>query len=138
SSPSPSSSSKPTRTPTSTPTTEPPPPADKVADTWVAQLASVDQSKGTGARDKAVAALRAKGVKDVRYLDSGKYASLRAGYWMLYTPGFRDGNAAVDWCRGQGLGSNNQCVGRYVSHRAADRQYICDPAAPVAKGCTRP
>ncbi|CAM5237684.1 serine/threonine-protein kinase [Streptomyces badius] len=119
------------------PTTQAPPPADEVADTWVAQLASVDQSKGPNAREKAITALRAKGINDVRYVDSGDYASLRPGYWMIYRPGFRDGNAAIDWCRGQGLGTNNQCVGRYVSHSAADRQYVCDPASPVARGCTR-
>lgn len=119
------------------PTTQAPPPADEVAGTWVAQLASVDQSKGPSAREKAITALRAKGINDVRYIDSGDYASLRPGYWMIYRPGFRDGNAAIGWCRGQGLGTNNQCVGRYVSHSAADRQYVCDSASPVARGCTR-
>ncbi|WGP08415.1 serine/threonine protein kinase [Streptomyces sp. SH5] len=126
-----------TEAPDPDPTTQAPPPADEVADTWVAQLASVDQSKGPGAREKAITALRAKGINDVRYIDSGDYASLRPGYWMIYRPGFHDGNAAIDWCRGQGLATNNQCVGRYVSHSAADRQYVCDPASPVARGCTR-
>ncbi|MHC0432093.1 serine/threonine-protein kinase [Streptomyces sp. O3] len=131
--------SEPTTEPTTeAPTTEAPPPSDAVADTWVAQLGSIARSEGPGERDKAVAALRAKGVEGVRYLDSGDYASLRAGYWMLYRPGFQDGNAAVAWCRAQGLGTNNQCVGRYVSHREADRRYICDPAKPVASGCSRP
>ncbi|WP_197287555.1 serine/threonine-protein kinase [Streptomyces apocyni] len=135
--PEPTKAPDPTKDPDPDPTTQAPPPAEQVADTWVAQLASVDQSKGPGAREKAITALRAKGIDGVRYLDSGDYASLRPGYWMLYRPGFGDGNAAIDWCRGQGLGTNNQCVGRYISHSAADRQYVCDPAAPVARGCTR-
>lgn len=99
-------------------------------DSWVAQLGSVAKSDGTGARDKMHSALRAK-ADGVRWVDSDRFASLRAGYWMFYSTGpasgFPSGHAAANWCSGTGLASSNQCVGRYVSDDGADRVYICAP-----------
>ncbi|MGP3988468.1 serine/threonine-protein kinase [Streptomyces sp. 3N207] len=101
-----------------------------LADTWVAQLGSVAKSDGTGERDKMQAALGRHGW-GVRYVDSDRYASLRPGYWMFYTPGpsggFRSGLEVTDWCVARGLTSSSRCVGRYVSDDAADRRYVCAP-----------
>lgn len=106
---------------------------------WVAQLASTEKSAGTNARARQEAALRNKGIDNVRYVDSDAHASLRAGYWMFYVPGFGSGTQAVDWCRSRGLSTNNACVGRYLSDNADDRQYLCSPArgGGTTGRCTR-
>lgn len=118
---------------------------------WVAQLASVPKSRGEAARLRQHAAL--VGTKAaVRYLDSDKFASLRPGYWMFYAAGpagtavapgesaFRDGAGVVGWCRAEGRKAPGGCVGRYLSHRAADRVYLCAPArgGGTEGRCTRP
>ncbi|RCG22075.1 serine/threonine protein kinase [Streptomyces diacarni] len=99
-------------------------------DRWVAQLGSVAKSEGVAAREKMRASLSRK-VPVVRHVDSDRFASLRAGYWMFYAPGppggFASGRAAADWCGERGLASSNQCVGRYVSDDPADRVHVCSP-----------
>ncbi|MFC7309162.1 serine/threonine-protein kinase [Streptomyces monticola] len=141
---SPSQSPSATPTPTTSPPTTSAPPQDPTplpaAGRWVAQLASVPKSAGTGARDRQLAALRAKGADNATYLESGAYDALKPGYWMLYSPGFANGEEAVSYCQGIGLTTKNQCVGRYVSDNAADRAYICAPTATgtTTGRCTRP
>jgi hypothetical protein len=62
-------------------------------------------------------------IPGVRLLRSSKFASLRAGYWVIYYPGeFTDGQAAVDFCRQHGRDTRDQCVGRYLSHNRSDRE----------------
>ncbi|NUK28504.1 serine/threonine protein kinase, partial [Streptomyces lunaelactis] len=102
--PTPTGTTSPSPTPTPTPTPSPTPPAgNPTTDIWVAQLASVSKSAGTAARDRQERVLRNQGLSNVGYVDSGEYASLRAGYWMFYVPGFDNGAAAVTWCRTNGL-----------------------------------
>ncbi|MDG4860549.1 serine/threonine protein kinase, partial [Streptomyces sp. T-3] len=130
----------PTTPPTTTPAESSPPPVDEVANTWVAQLASFPKSSGTGPRDRAAAALRARGAENVQHLDSSAYASLKPGYWVLYSPGFGNGEEAVSYCQGIGLTSRNQCVGRFISKSGTDFKYQCFPAAAggTTGRCTRP
>ncbi|TDF48500.1 serine/threonine protein kinase [Streptomyces sp. WAC05374] len=123
------------------PTQAPPPPAtpsDPLAESWIAQLASVSKSSGTGARARMAASLRDKGLEEADYLDSDAYASLRPGYWVFYVPGFNSGTEAAQWCRSAGLTSRNDCLGRYLSHRASDFGYQCAPGPGAVSGrCTR-
>ncbi|MFG3508861.1 protein kinase [Streptomyces sp. NPDC047821] len=123
------------------PTQAPPPPptpSDPLAESWIAQLASVSKSSGTGARARMAASLRDKGLEEADYLDSDAYASLRPGYWVFYVPGFNSGTEAAQWCRSAGLTSRNDCLGRYLSHRASDFGYQCAPGPGAVSGrCTR-
>ncbi|MBO8186099.1 serine/threonine-protein kinase [Streptomyces spirodelae] len=126
----PDESEEPTDRPTASSRSGSPTAPASPANTWVAQLGSVAKADGTGARETMRATLSRK-ADDVRYVDSDRYASLRPGYWMFYSPGpsggFPDGRAAAAWCGERGLSSSKQCVGRYVSDDAADRGYICAP-----------
>ncbi|MGK5641047.1 protein kinase domain-containing protein [Streptomyces sp. URMC 126] len=93
--------------------------------TWIAQLASVPLADGPGARDRELAAVRRQ-IPDARVLRSDDYASLRPGYWVVYAPGpFSGGTAALTFCEEAGRLTDDTCVGRYLSHRAADRNRIC-------------
>ncbi|MEV3991860.1 serine/threonine-protein kinase [Streptomyces sp. NPDC049837] len=125
---------------THSPTQAPPPPtpSDPLAESWIAQLASVSKSSGTGARARMAASLRDKGLEEADYLDSDAYASLRPGYWVFYVPGFNSGTEAAQWCRSAGLTSKNDCLGRYLSHRSSDFGYQCVPGPGAISGrCTR-
>ncbi|MER7412073.1 serine/threonine-protein kinase [Streptomyces cacaoi] len=110
--------------------TQQPPGAAPPVNSWVAQLGSLPKSRGPAARERMQADLRNK-ADTVRWLDSNRFASLRAGYWVFFTlgpsGGFPSGQAAADWCKRQGLGSAEQCLGRYVSHDKADHVYLCSP-----------
>ncbi|MER5494423.1 serine/threonine-protein kinase [Streptomyces sp. NPDC002490] len=120
--------------------TSPPSLGSGPADTWVAQLASVEKTLGEQARDRQAAELRAKGVTDVRFLDSDAFASLRPGYWVFYRPGFADGREAVAYCREKGLVTRDTCVGRYVSDRTSDfvlQCYPTDRGVQPGSRCTR-
>ena len=105
---------------------------------WIAQLASIRKEKGVAARDRQEKVLRDAGIDNVRYVDSDLHASLTAGYWVFYVPGFVDGYGAVDWCGTKGL-AKDACFGRYVSDSAADRHYLCNPAevGGTTGRCTR-
>nr|WSZ95550.1 protein kinase [Streptomyces sp. NBC_00857] len=118
-----------------------PSPSDSSASTepgWVVQLASIGKAKGVAARDRQEKALRDAGIDNVQYVDSDLHASLTAGYWVFYVPGFVDGYGAVDWCGIKGM-AKEACFGRYVSDSAADRHYLCNPAADgsTTGRCTR-
>ncbi|ORT60209.1 serine/threonine-protein kinase [Streptomyces sp. CB03238] len=140
--PAPTLSAPPTAAPTtSSPAPPPPPPptpSDPLADSWIAQLASVSKSSGTGARARMASSLRDKGLEEADYLDSDAYASLRPGYWVFYVPGYNSGTEAAQWCRSAGLTSRNDCLGRYLSHRSSDFGYQCVPGPGAVRGrCTR-
>ncbi|MFJ6698650.1 serine/threonine-protein kinase [Streptomyces sp. NPDC091272] len=109
------------------------------AGTWVAQLHSEPVSSGRSALDSRLRAVRAQ-VPQALVLRSSDYASLRPGYWVIYAPGpYRSGQAALANCALSGRLTANQCVGRWISHDAADRVYLCSPPASSPKGrCTRP
>ncbi|MEU3459517.1 serine/threonine-protein kinase [Streptomyces sp. NPDC006733] len=115
------------------------PPGEASADTWIAQLWSEPVTSGPAARDRQLAIVRRQ-VPEAVVLRSDDFASLRAGYWVVYAPGpFANGSAAVAFCAARGRTTPNQCVGRYLSHRAADIVHICRPTAdgPPAGGCRR-
>lgn len=104
---------------------------------WVAQLASEAVSGGTAARDRRLATIR-KSVPEARVLRSDSHASLNPGYWVIYAPGpFADGRQAISFCASKGRTSPSNCVGRYVSDRAADRVYVCHPQGGGSGRCTR-
>ncbi|UGY90862.1 serine/threonine-protein kinase [Streptomyces gobiensis] len=113
------------------------PPGEQHARTWIAQLFSEPVSSGTAARDRRLAAVR-KSVPEAQLLRSDDFASLNPGYWVIYAPGpFADGKAAVSFCGQRGRTTANTCVGRYLSHDAADKVYICHPKAGGTGRCTR-
>ncbi|MGI5197969.1 serine/threonine-protein kinase [Streptomyces sp. CA-288835] len=134
----------PTPTPTATPSpskpkqTTRPPAAPNKGDRWIAQLFSEPVSAGTAARDQRLAKIR-QTVPEAVYVRSDNFASLRAGFWVIYAPGpFADGRAALNFCRDRGRTSANTCMGRYLSKNAADFALQCRPPAAAPTGrCTR-
>ncbi len=143
----------PTEDPAGGPTTEPPPPDDPAqpggqdepeqddpadegpGDTWVAQLFSEPVSSGEAVRDQRLAAVRGD-VPDAEFLRSDDFASLVPGYWVIYVPGpFADGRAAVRYCADRGRTTANECVGRFVSDVAADRELVCHPTGGGSGRC---
>ncbi|AKU16846.1 serine/threonine-protein kinase [Luteipulveratus mongoliensis] len=120
--------------PASPPSSAPP---AKTSGVWIAQLASEPVSAGTAARDRRLRDVR-RTVPGARVLRSDQYAALRSGYWVVYAPGpFATGRAALKFCAGHGRVTASQCVGRYLSDKAADRVYICYPRASAKSRCTR-
>ncbi|MFC5031668.1 hypothetical protein ACQFX6_00205 [Streptomyces sp. DSM 41987] len=116
------------------------PAGEDSADTWIAQLWSEPIVSGPVARDRQLTIVRRQ-VPEAIVLRSDAFASLRAGYWVVYAPGpYANGSAAVAFCAERGRTTPNQCVGRYLSHRAADIVYICRPAGggTTAGACRRP
>ncbi|MFI0913891.1 serine/threonine-protein kinase [Streptomyces abikoensis] len=112
---------------------------EALAGGWLAQLASVSVSDGTGARDRELAAVRRQ-VPGAQVLRSDSYASLRPGYWVVYAPGsFPDGRSAVAFCTSIGRTTDSECVGRYLSHRASDIDLVClhAPGGGTAGRCER-
>jgi hypothetical protein len=125
----------------SQPLASPPAPATTVAgagensaDSWIAQLYSEPVSTGIASRDQRLAQVRAD-VPGAQVLRSDDFASLRTGYWVIYDPGpFSDGSAALAFCATHGRVSKDQCIGRFLSHHAADIQYQCFPPAASPHG----
>ncbi|SFC73885.1 serine/threonine-protein kinase [Streptomyces aidingensis] len=112
-------------------------PGEDSAGTWIAQLFSEPAGNGPDARDQRLAAVR-ETVPEARVLRSDDFASLNPGFWVIYAPGpFPDGRAALDFCAGRGHTTANDCVGRYLSHDAGDRQYICFPDDRSSPRCER-
>ncbi|MCP2245749.1 hypothetical protein [Lentzea aerocolonigenes] len=118
---------------------EPAKPGERDVDTWVAQLASLP-----GATPEAEAIRRAKEIASstgwsLRVIWSTYFESLREGYWVVYYPGsFKDGHAALDACKRAGRTDPESCVGRYLSHREADRDLVCYFSDPQdARRCKR-
>ncbi len=106
---------------------------------WIAQLASVPVSAGSGDLQQELTQARAD-VPGAQYLLSSDYASLNPGYWVVYHPGsFPDGTQAVEYCAAHGRTSKNQCVGRFLSNSPQDKRYIClPPGGDQETGCSRP
>jgi hypothetical protein len=105
---------------------------------WVAQLASVPHSEGLAALHSELAKIRAI-VPGAKVLNSTRYASLHPYIWMIYSQDrFANGVQVLHFCAQHGLGTRNKCLGRYLSHRAADIVYQCyPPAANPAGKCYR-
>lgn len=139
-----------TRTPEATTTTTTTPSATTTAPRtssvvaepgqWIAQLASLRRSTSSAEVERRRADIARRTGLDTQVLDSSKYASLVPGYWVIYFPGnFPDGHAALALCKERGRTTEQSCVGRYLSHDAADRHLLCRFSdAPTAKRCTRP
>jgi len=111
-----------------TPPTTAPPPAgpDNI---WIAQLASVAVSQGSARLDRVLARIRID-IPGAQVLNSSDYASLRPDYWVVYYPGpFGNGTQALDFCAAHGRTTSNLCIGRFLSHDAADYYYRCYPPA---------
>ncbi|GHH34877.1 serine/threonine-protein kinase [Streptomyces candidus] len=127
----------PTRAPERPPSR--PAPSAGPADAWIAQLHSAPVPAGRAALESSLASIRRQ-VPEARVLRSDDFASLRPGYWVVYAPGpFESGRAALAHCAFRGRPAADQCVGRWLSHEAADRVYLCGPPANRPKGrCTRP
>jgi hypothetical protein len=118
--------------PASPATTTPPATAPSAA--WIAQLASVSQSAGSAKLDHLLARIQIS-VPQATVLDSSDYASLRPGYWVIYYQAdFGNGAQALAFCAAHGLTTANQCIGRYLSHSAADLGYQCYPPAASPSG----
>ncbi|MFJ6936104.1 protein kinase [Streptomyces sp. NPDC101132] len=108
-----------------------------LAGRWIAQLYSEPVASGTDARDRRLTAVRAA-VPEAELLLSSDYASLRAGYWVVYAPGpFEDGRAALAFCAGRGRTSADACIGRWLSADPADGVYTCVPPASSPGGRCR-
>jgi hypothetical protein len=109
-------------------------PATAPSAAWIAQLASVSQSAGIAKLDQLLARIQVS-VPQATVLNSSDYASLRPGYWVIYyQAGFGDGAQALAFCAARGLTTANQCIGRYLSHSAADLGYQCYPPAASPTG----
>lgn len=123
--------------PSTSSATEPaPPPA--ASGRWIAQLFSEPVSSGTAARDRRLERIRST-VPEALVLRSDDYASLRAGFWVIYAPGpFADGRAALSFCAERGRTTANSCIGRYLSTSSDDFALQCRPPASSPTGrCTR-
>jgi len=110
--------------PEPTTTTTAPPSAEPV-DQWIAVLSSVEQSVSPAEADERHAAITSR-FADARRLDSNRYASLRPGFWVSYVGPFPSGEAAVGFCRSNGLAVPSNCYGRFLSHDPADQDLIVD------------
>ena len=92
---------------------------------WIAQLASVPFEEGRSSLDRMLASVRTA-VPGAVVLVSDNYASLRPGYWVVYEAGpFRDGLTAIRYCDARGRTTRNSCMGRFLSHDAADITELC-------------
>ncbi len=74
-------------------------------------------------------------VPGAQVLASSDYASLKAGFWVIYCPGpFADGTQALAYCAAHGRTTANQCIGRFLSRDPADVGYQCYPPAASPSG----
>lgn len=115
-------------------TTTVPPPRDGA---WIAQLASVSHSSANGQLESILARIRVS-APEAEVLDSNEYASLRPGYWVVYSRGpFPSAMAALAFCDDHGWTHRNQCLARFLSHNAADFQRWCfrNDAGALVEGC---
>lgn len=94
-------------------------------DRWIAQLASVPITSGHRSLVRRWRRI-SQSAPDAQVLRSRDFAALRPGYWVVYDPGpFASGREAVTFCRSIGFDSKNECVGRYLSTKRADRGRQC-------------
>lgn len=139
--PSPSPETQPEPEPTPSPTSSEPaePPVSNAvrnppSGSWIAQLASVPISSGTEARDRRLRQIR-QSFPSAGVFSSSSYASLRAGYWVVWVGPYADGNAALGACQSAGVSGGSNCLGRLVSNDGSDRQYVCSSSG--SSGCTK-
>ncbi len=114
--------------------------AEAYANSWLALLAKSPVDSGTAKRDQRLAAVRAQ-VPEAEVLLSGDFESLGGAYWVIYVPrSFDSGVAAVDYCATVGRTTADSCMGRYLSHDAADAPLKCQPdgTGGVTGRCTGP
>lgn len=96
------------------------------ADSWIAQLASLPGSTAAEEVARQRSRIAEETGLDAFVLNSSDFASLNPGYWVVYATGdFADGYQALDACRARGRTSEESCVGRYLSHAASDREFVC-------------
>lgn len=103
---------------------------------WIAQLASIPISADKSQLQRVLGEIR-NDIPEAQYLDSSNYASLKPGYWVVYYRGaFSNGNQALSFCASHGRTARDQCIGRFLSHNAADSGYMCfPPAGSQTTGC---
>ncbi|MCB1007054.1 MAG: DUF2510 domain-containing protein [Acidimicrobiales bacterium] len=92
---------------------------------WIAVLASVEQSAGTGAADARHGTIRSQ-FPDAEQLDSSDFESLRPGYSVSFVGPFATPDEALSFCRSNGLSVPQSCYGRFLSHDPADAALIAD------------
>ncbi len=116
------------------PSPKPPPPQH--AGSWIAQLASIPVSAGKSELQRAVSEIQ-RDIPGAQFLNSSDYASLNPGFWVVYYRGpFNNGNQALAFCAAHGRTTRDQCIGRFLSHDAADYKYTCfPPAGSQVQGC---
>ncbi|WP_238431893.1 serine/threonine-protein kinase [Streptomyces cavernae] len=96
---------------------------------WISKLDTIWRDSGTAVRDQRLAAVR-KQIPNAQVLVTDDFASMGAGYWVIYVPrAFSTGTAAVEYCVARGRTTESECVGRYLSHNSADSPYTCSPTA---------
>jgi hypothetical protein len=113
---------------------------EESVNSWILQLSSVPISRSSDEIERARADTEQKLGLPVRVLDSSDFASLNPGFWVLYHPGnYPNGIQALDACAAGGSELDGQCVGRYLSHNAADRALTCYPSSPSGRQshCTK-
>jgi hypothetical protein len=89
--------------------------------------------------DETLAKVRLE-IPGAQVLTSSNYASLAPDLWVIYYAGsFTNGNQALTYCAAHGRATSHLCLGRFLSHNAADDYYQCDPPAPNSSPkCVRP
>lgn len=113
---------------------------DESANSWILQLSSLPASRSNDELERARADAEQKLGLPVRVLNSSDFASLNPGFWVLYNPGnYPNGTQALNACVAGGSTLEGQCVGRYLSHDAGDRAFVCYPSSTSGRQsrCTR-
>jgi len=106
--------------------------------TWIVQLESLPQPVSSQqVEDSRRNAEQRLGVP-VQVLNSSDFASLNPNYFVVYyAGGFATGEEAVAFCVAHGLGANDACFGRYLSHDSADRDLRCYPTGSLKPSICR-
>lgn len=113
---------------------------DESANSWILQLSSLPLSLSSDEVERARADVEQKLDLPVRVLNSSAFASLNPGFWVLYNSGeYSNGTQALAACTAGAPTFEGQCVGRYLSHDAGDRAFVCYPSSTAGRQsrCTR-
>jgi hypothetical protein len=113
---------------------------DESANSWILQLSSLPLSLSSDEVERARADAEQKLNLPVHVLNSSDFASLNPGFWVLYHPGnYSNGMQALAACMSGTPTLEGQCVGRYLSHDADDRAFVCYPSSTAGRQsrCTR-
>lgn len=84
-------------------------------DFYTVILASIRVSQGRSAAEARAGDYRAAGLEDVRVLESSRYGSLTANYWVVYSGVFSTWQEAVDH-REELRASHPDLCGCYAKH----------------------